>query len=125
MERRRFFDEDGEPRTDWDHGIALAAKFPLEQTIQDIGTGENYSTDADGKSTQCEMSDWEPPQPPPRVIGAEARDFADLLLKVLRLKPEERMPAEAIIQHEWCTASYRGNLWPVPTLLCWLRQSFT
>ena len=99
VERRRFFDEDGEPRTDWNGGIAPSVKFPLEQAVQDIGARDKTGTDADGESTHCEMSDWEPPHPPPRVVGVEARDFADLLLKVLRLKPEERMPAEAVVRH--------------------------
>ena len=106
VERRQLFDEDGEPRTDWDHGIALAVKFPLEEAIQDIGTGEKYGTDAAGGSTLSSTSCWKPPQPPPRVAGVEARDLADLLLKTLRLKPEERMQAEAVLEHVWFTSHY-------------------
>jgi serine/threonine-protein kinase SRPK3 len=98
-QHQKYFDEDGEPRKDWTNDITLAVKFPLEDAIKDIGIGEKYGIDPDGKSTCYETDDWRPLKPPPRVDELEDRNFMNLLLKILRLKPEERVLAEALLRH--------------------------
>jgi serine/threonine-protein kinase SRPK3 len=98
--RRKYFNEDGEPRTDWDRGIVA---------IQNIGVGAKYGTDANGVSTVGETSCWIPYPASPRVERAEARDLEDLLLRVLKYKPEERASVEAVCRHTWFISDYEGS----------------
>lgn len=55
------------------------------------------------------MDDWVPLNPPPRVVGLEARDSKDLLLEMVRFKPEEGLLDEAVLGHEWFTSNYSGE----------------
>lgn len=44
--------------------------------------------------------DWESLKSRPAVVGLKARGLTDPLVKMLSLKPEERVLAEAVMRHE-------------------------
>jgi serine/threonine protein kinase len=51
VERQKYFDEDGQPRKDWEDGIPLAVKFPVEQAINEIGGGLTYDIEPDNEGS--------------------------------------------------------------------------
>jgi serine/threonine-protein kinase SRPK3 len=97
VERQQYFDEGEQSRKDWEDGIMLVVKFPLEGAIKEIRAWLRRGTGPDDENPSCETDNREPLKPRPRVVGLETRDFMDLLLKMLRLKPEERVLAKAVL----------------------------
>ncbi len=98
--RRLYFDDIGEPRTDWEDGIALARRYLLKEHIDEIGRSEKYGLEV----VEDASSHW--PQPPQVVGRAEAMDLQDLLKSVLRYEPRERVLPTELSSHKWFTAEY-------------------
>lgn len=92
--RSMCFDEDGKPHADWPDGIAMAVEYPVEQMIADIG-----SQDEGGAFFGSEVEILEPKDT--TVPEKEAESMADLLNRVLRWEPEERLSVPEILRHPW------------------------
>jgi len=93
--RGLFFDDDGEPRKTWDDGIVRACKFELDEMIADIGAEDEED---EGPERNCAVM-LEPTGV--KVPEEEASQMKDLLGKILKWKPEERISIKEIIDHRW------------------------
>lgn len=64
--------------------------------------------DVDGKPT--EVLEWEnhqdPEVPLPKISAKEVASLFDLLSRILKYSPEERISAEQVSYHPWCTGGF-------------------
>jgi serine/threonine-protein kinase SRPK3 len=94
-ERGLFFDEDGEPRRTWDNGIVRASKFELQEMIAEIGAEDEEKENPERScDVMLEANGTIVPE-------EEASQMKDLLEKILKWKPEERIPVKEIASHRW------------------------
>jgi len=90
-----FFDDDGEPRKTWDDGIVRACKFELNEMIADIGAEDEEDEEPERNcAVMLERNGVKVPE-------EEASQMKDLLGKILKWKPEERISIIEIIDHRW------------------------
>lgn len=95
--RPRYFDEDGLPLREWPDGIALAVEYPLHSQIRDIGADD----DGPGYASSELGGEWVMERPGTRLSEAEVADLHDLLRKMLRYHPEDRISMDEVLQHPW------------------------
>lgn len=93
--RTLFFDDDGEPRKTWDDGIVRASKFELDEMISEIDA-EDAEEDDPERSCAAML---EPNSV--KVPEDEALQMQDLLERILKWKPEERISIKEIMDHHW------------------------
>ncbi|APA12528.1 hypothetical protein sscle_09g072980 [Sclerotinia sclerotiorum 1980 UF-70] len=93
--RSMFFDEDGEPKKIWRDGIIRANKFDLDEMIADVGAEDEEDDDP---QRNCAMM-LEPNGV--KVPEGEALQMIDLLERILKWKPEERISIKEIMDHRW------------------------
>lgn len=86
--RDAFFDEDGKPVRD-----GMIARVPIEDNLKEIGTD-----DLDGDSSDKAKG---------ILCQEEIDDMADLLGKMLRYEPSERIDVGTVLQHKWFTKEYK------------------
>ncbi|KAK9250444.1 protein kinase, partial [Lipomyces tetrasporus] len=128
--RDAFFDEHGKPRKSWPNDIPMAVEYPLIAHIRDIGSEDNeviadeaahirdIGSEGNGAiADEAALGDLknivrsEPDGNPifeplgMRLTEAEVEAFDDLLHKVLRYHPEQRLPVKEILKHAWFTIS--------------------
>ncbi|KAK9365209.1 hypothetical protein V1509DRAFT_414394 [Lipomyces kononenkoae] len=116
--RHDYFDEDGKPKNYWPNGIPLSKEYPLIQLIRDIGADDyqpvtdEYSVETDNvKSSDCAEPETNSmfESMGTRLSATEVEVFEDLLHKVLRYNPEQRLQIQEIIEHSWFTISSEGS----------------
>ncbi|EPE32977.1 Protein kinase-like (PK-like) [Glarea lozoyensis ATCC 20868] len=94
-QRGAFFDDNGEPRTTWDDGIARATKFELNDMIAEIGAEDEEEDDPERPcAVMLEPNGVTVPE-------EEASQMKDLLEKILKWIPEERISIKEIAKHSW------------------------
>ncbi|KAF7866860.1 hypothetical protein EAF04_005701 [Stromatinia cepivora] len=93
--RSLFFDDDGEPKKTWDDGIVRASKFELDEMIAEIGAEDEEEDDLE---RNCAVM-LEPNGA--KVPEDEASQMKDLLERILKWKPEERISIKEIMDHRW------------------------
>ncbi|KAM3074872.1 hypothetical protein ACMFMG_008286 [Clarireedia jacksonii] len=91
-----FFDDDGEPKKTWEDGIARASKFELDEMIAEIGAEDD--DDDEDPERNCAVI-LEPNGS--KVPEEEASQMEDLLGRILKWKPEERISIKEIMNHPW------------------------
>jgi serine/threonine-protein kinase SRPK3 len=94
-QRGAFFDDNGEPRMTWEDGIARATKFGLDEMIADIGAEDE---EEDNPERPCAVM-LEPNGA--TVLEEEASQMKDLLDKILKWIPAERISIKEIAKHPW------------------------
>lgn len=103
--RHLYFDGDGKPKSAWANGIPLAVEYPLLQQIRDIGAedGRVCPDDREEVATSLEMlGEGSILEPSGRMLAEdEVYLFANLIKKVVRYNPDERLPITEIIGHLW------------------------
>jgi hypothetical protein len=77
----------------WDDGIARESKFGLDEMIAKIGADDKEEDDPGRK---CAVM-LEPNRT--KVPEEEASRFKDLLGRILKWRPEERIPIKKIMNH--------------------------
>lgn len=97
--RSSWFDQDGEPKVDEDAGeqkrpTITTKKISLRTILRDIGKGETPPKRYVGPGTIFENAGT-------MMDEEEVELFADLLEKMLRYKPEERITIEEVSEHPW------------------------
>lgn len=86
--RDAFFNKDGKPVQD-----GMLERVTLEDNLKEIGT--------DGP-------DGDSPDDAKRILSQEeVDDLADLLDKMLKYEPSERIDIGTVLQHKWCTKEYK------------------
>ncbi|KAK9234416.1 protein kinase [Lipomyces kononenkoae] len=106
-ERNVYFDDDGKPKKSWPDSICLSEEHSLTETIRDIGENESKPTvppeTCNSNSVSIETKSIFGP-PGIKLSETEVENFADLLHKVMRYCPEQRLPIEEILEHPWVEA---------------------
>ena len=90
-----FFDDDGELRKTWDDGPVRASKFELDEMIAEIGAEDE---EEDEPERSCAVM-LEPNGA--KVLQEEASQMKDLLGRILKWKPEERISLKEVMDHPW------------------------
>ncbi|KAK9247894.1 CMGC/SRPK protein kinase [Lipomyces tetrasporus] len=110
--RHVYFDEDGKPIKGPD--ICFSAEHPLIGQIRDIGAEESRVITDEGTIDENLLKNTVPAEPETesifeprgtRLTEAEVEVFGDLLRKVLKYNPEERLQIEKIVKHAWFMTS--------------------
>ncbi|KZV75818.1 kinase-like protein [Peniophora sp. CONT] len=92
-EHSKWFEENGEPRSQQRMGLIQARKTSIRELIRSIGVGEERPTYAlDGPMIEKFGV---------RVDEREVELLGDLLEKMMRYRPEERIKMEEVIAHLW------------------------
>ncbi|KAK3721927.1 hypothetical protein LTR37_002743 [Vermiconidia calcicola] len=99
--RSLFFDESGKPLSEGPNGQAMANVYPLDEMTLDIGDEDGDEDSEDRSTNERESRASMLELPGTKLAEDEARDVGDLLTKILRWNPEERIPVEQILQHRW------------------------
>lgn len=99
--RSSYFDESGKPLLEGPNGQAMATEYPLDEMISDIGDEDGDMDSEDGSTNERESRASMLELHGTKLAEDEVRDMEDLLTKILRWNPEERMPVEQILQHRW------------------------
>lgn len=108
-----FDDDDGKPRTSWVNNIPLAVEYPLIRQILDIGMEDDQVCFKDGDEATASFAQLdnrsilEPSGM--KLTEAEAYLFEDLIKKIVKYNPDERLPVKEIISHPWFGAVYEGR----------------
>ncbi|KAJ8096821.1 protein kinase [Lipomyces tetrasporus] len=111
--RHVYFDEDGKPIKGPD--ICFSAEHPLIGQIRDIGAEESRVITDEGTIDENLLKNTVPAEPETesifeprgtRLTEAEVEVFADLLRKILKYNPEERLQIEKILKHAWFMTSF-------------------
>ncbi|KAJ3857567.1 kinase-like domain-containing protein [Lentinula lateritia] len=87
FKNRHLFEEDGRPKT---NGIAVTPS--IRELLQSIGTRDEI-LDSDGGS-MFEQTET-------RIDGTEVDLLVDLLGKMLRYRPEDRIGVDEVVNHPW------------------------
>jgi serine/threonine protein kinase len=113
--RKRYFNDDGRPRSEWEGKVPLAVAYPLGEMVRDIG-GDDGPDDKDGSDQgRCDSGELSPDSPREqqkrqqalleargtRLSEVEASCLEDLLSNIIRYSPNERMDANHIVEHAW------------------------
>jgi len=116
--RMDYFDENGKPKQEWENDIPLASLYPLIDHIKDIGEEDTNEHDVDQDSTEDAQKDGDKPDGLSRhedkglsatgraKISSEVTSMEDLLSKMLKYAPEERISAEQASEHPWFTETF-------------------
>ncbi|KAJ3890703.1 kinase-like domain-containing protein [Lentinula edodes] len=87
FKNRHLFEEDGRPKT---NGIAVTPS--IRELLQSVGTRDEI-LDSDGGS-MFEQTET-------RIDGTEVDLLVDLLEKMLRYRPEDRIGVDEVVNHSW------------------------
>ncbi|PVH85554.1 protein kinase [Cadophora sp. DSE1049] len=90
-----YFDDDGDPRKIWVDGIVRASKFGLDEMIAEIGYADEEEDVPENNSAEM----LEPNRT--NIPAEEASHMNDLLRRILKWKPEERISVKEILSHSW------------------------
>lgn len=112
--RLTYFDEDGNPKQKWENDRPLASLDPLMDLVKDIG-GEDDNDDDDNctgsGSAQARESDNASSTGRGKISTEEVASLYDLLSKMLKYAPEERITAEDASEHAWFTKKFSYEIW--------------
>ena len=95
--RLDYFEEDGRPKKTGDSDSTQASMYPLVDLIKDIGFEDTSNTDQNGR---------EEAQKTAQVSPEEIASLEDLLSKMLKYTPKERISAEDASRHPWFTTTF-------------------
>ncbi len=88
--RDAFFDKDGKPVQD-----GMLELVTIEDNLKEIGEDDPDSDSPDKKEGI--------------LCQEEVDDLADLLGKMLKYEPSERIDIQTVLQHKWFTKEYKDN----------------
>lgn len=97
-ERNQWFEENGEPKSaaagDQERaGVFIrSSKSSIQQKLRSIGTQDEYSSADDGPIME---------KPGVKLEEEEVRLLGDLLEKMLKYDPEERITIQEVLAHPW------------------------
>lgn len=112
--RLTYFDEDGMPKRKWENDRPLANLYLLVDQIKEIGSQD--ASDDDTNHTSTELAHYHERDSGGLSIHAnngpsstergmippeEVASLYDLLSKMLRYAPEERITAQGAAEHDW------------------------
>lgn len=99
-DRYNYFDDQGKPKQEWPNDIPGAVEYPLMEQIKDIGAEDGDDTDeVDGKAP--DSKDRLAESLGTKVSDEEAVLLEDLLTKILKYAPNQRLALENIMNHGW------------------------
>ncbi|KAH8676395.1 kinase-like domain-containing protein [Tricladium varicosporioides] len=98
--RTDFFNDDGKPRQEWSDGIPRAVEYPMNEIIADIGS-EDEEEELRDAETLLEPNGATVPR-------EEATQLRDLLDRIFRWIPEERISLDDMLNHSWFTTKYEA-----------------
>jgi hypothetical protein len=106
--RQRYFDDNGGPRSKWEGNMPLAVAYPLGEMERDIGGDDNADSACDGSVAEpsCDARRGRRQQPlleasGTRLPDSEAACLEDLLSRIIKYSPNERMEANHVVEHAW------------------------
>ena len=96
--RGEYYEENGDHVARPPGGMGMTRPYPLAEMIADVGSEDREAgSDEEGVVVQSSML-----APLGEAVPeAEAAELEDLLEKILRWKPEERLSCEEILKHPW------------------------
>ncbi|KAA1467008.1 kinase-like protein [Dentipellis sp. KUC8613] len=101
-EQALWFDEDGEPKSEKDQKLAGAllcsSKSSIREKLRSIGARDDLSDFDQGPMME---------KPGVRLCEEELEVLGDLLERMLRLHPEERIRMPEVVEHPWF--AFRGS----------------
>ncbi|KAK7055923.1 kinase-like protein [Favolaschia claudopus] len=104
-DRNKWFQENGEPklRSVWEGRTErlepIFVKLSLEKKLRAIGSTENEERTRSGLGPMIEPKGM-------ALCDEEVQSLGDLLGKMLRYRPEDRITMEEVIRHPWFTARF-------------------
>ncbi|KAF4629338.1 hypothetical protein G7Y89_g8813 [Cudoniella acicularis] len=95
--RTNFFNDGGKPKQEWSDGIPKAVVYPMQEVIADIGSED----DEEPRKAEAllELSGASVPL-------EEAVHLNDLLNRIFKWVPEERISLNDILNHSWFGTKY-------------------
>ncbi|KAK9358957.1 kinase-like domain-containing protein [Lipomyces starkeyi] len=110
-----YFDEDGKPKNYGPNNTRMLTEHPLIEQIKDIGSADNESISDETNivstnNVRTELDRDSILEPPGvRLTVEEVEVFEDLLRKVLRYNPEQRVTPSKSLKHAWFTTSFEDS----------------
>ncbi|RDL38376.1 Kinase-like protein [Venustampulla echinocandica] len=92
--RTNFFNDDGKPKQEWSDGIPKAVEYPISEIIGDIGSEDEEEKEPRKSEAILEPSGTSVPL-------EEAAQMNDLLDRIFKWAPEERISLDDILNHSW------------------------
>lgn len=117
--RLTYFDEDGNPKQKWKNDRPLASLHPLIDQVKDIGseddsdddtnqTGAEHANTHEGESGRLSADGNNEPSSTGsgRISPEEVACLYDLLSRMLKYGPEERITVKEASQHAWFSMKF-------------------
>ena len=99
---------DGKASKDWDEDVPLTTLYPLLDHVKDNGSEDANDDDDDSKPGGA-ISDTRRP----KISSEEVASLHDLLSKMLKYAPAERITAEEASRHSWFTRKFSYKGWEI------------
>lgn len=100
-QRYAYFDDQGKPKQTWANNIPLAVEYPLVEQINDIGTEDGDDEDEGVEKALDRKEQQLMERMGTKLTDKEADLLRDLLIKILKYPPNQRLSLENIIDHSW------------------------
>ena len=107
--RERYFDEGGRPHSEWVDGVVLAVEYLLLAQVWDIGVEDGGVIDngnGNGNTTGDVSESSMIEKPGTRLSEEEVADLHDLLGRMLRYHPGDRISVDEVLEHRWFRGVY-------------------
>ncbi|KAJ8100841.1 protein kinase [Lipomyces tetrasporus] len=110
-----YFDEGGKPKNYRPNNTRMLTEHPLIEQLKDIGSADNESITDETNIVSTNNVRTEPVRdsilehPGVRLTEEEVEVFEDLLRKMLRYNPEQRLTPSEILKDAWFTMSFADS----------------